>query len=115
MLALETILARVGKVRTLVFDEVDAGIGGGVGAQVGVMLRGVAEHHQVLAISHLPQLAARAHHHIVVEKGAKEGVTTADVAVVDGSMRVEEIARMLGGEPGSRVTRQHARELLERT
>jgi DNA repair protein RecN (Recombination protein N) len=114
MLALETILARVGKVRTLVFDEVDAGIGGGVGAQVGAMLRRVAEHHQVLAISHLPQLAARAHHHIVVEKGAKEGVTTADVVVVDGSTRVEEIARMLGGGADSRVTRQHAKELLER-
>jgi DNA repair protein RecN (Recombination protein N) len=113
MLALETILARVGKVRTLVFDEVDAGIGGGVGAQVGAMLRRVAEHHQVLAISHLPQLAARAHHHIVVEKGAKEGVTTADVVVVDGSTRVEEIARMLGGDAETRVTMQHARKLLE--
>ena len=112
MLALETILARKGSVPTLVFDEVDAGIGGAVGLQVGAMLRRVAAHHQVFAISHLPQLAARAHHHIVVQKGARGGVTTADVAVVAGGERVEEIARMLGGDPGSRVGREHAEELL---
>jgi DNA repair protein RecN (Recombination protein N) len=112
MLALETILARKGSVPTLVFDEVDAGIGGAVGLQVGAMLRRVAGHHQVFAISHLPQLAARAHHHIVVQKGARGGVTTADVAVVSGGDRVEEIARMLGGDPGSRVGREHAEELL---
>lgn len=112
MLALETILARKGSVPTLVFDEVDAGIGGAVGLQVGAMLRRVAAHHQVFAISHLPQLAARAHHHIVVQKGARGGVTTADVAVVAGGERVEEIARMLGGDPASRVGREHAEELL---
>lgn len=112
MLALETILARVGNVPTLVFDEVDTGIGGSVGLEVGGMLRRVAEHHQVLVISHLPQLAARAHHHIVVEKGARDGVTTADVAVVVGDGRVEEIARMLGGDPGSTIGRKHAQELL---
>ncbi|HEX6251414.1 MAG TPA: DNA repair protein RecN [Gemmatimonadaceae bacterium] len=112
MLALETILARKGSVPTLVFDEVDAGIGGAVGLQVGAMLRRVAAHHQVFAISHLPQLAARAHHHIVVQKGARGGVTTADVAVVAGGDRVEEIARMLGGDPASRVGREHAEELL---
>jgi DNA repair protein RecN (Recombination protein N) len=112
MLALETILARKGSVPTLVFDEVDAGIGGAVGLQVGAMLRRVAGHHQVFAISHLPQLAARAHNHIVVQKGARAGVTTADVAVVSGGQRVEEIARMLGGDPDSRVGREHAEELL---
>lgn len=112
MLALETILARKGSVPTLVFDEVDAGIGGAVGLQVGAMLRRVAAHHQVFAISHLPQLAACAHHHIVVQKGARGGVTTADVAVVAGGERVEEIARMLGGDPASRVGREHAEELL---
>ncbi|CAN5186285.1 DNA repair protein RecN [soil metagenome] len=112
MLALETILARKGSVPTLVFDEVDAGIGGAVGLQVGAMLRRVAGHHQVFAISHLPQLAARAHHHIVVRKGARSGVTTADVTVVSGGQRVEEIARMLGGDPASRVGREHAEELL---
>ena len=112
MLALKTILARVDNVPTLVFDEVDAGIGGKVGLQVGETLRRVAAHHQVFAISHLPQLAARAHHHILVQKGARGGVTTADVRVLAGDERVIEVARMLGGDPDSDVSRLHARELL---
>jgi DNA repair protein RecN (Recombination protein N) len=113
MLALKTILARVDRVPTLIFDEVDAGIGGRVGLQVGDTLRRVAKEHQVFAISHLPQIAARAHHHIVVAKGAKGGVTTADISVLEGSSRVNEIARMLGGDPESKVSRAHAKELLE--
>ena len=112
MLALKTILARLDHVPTLVFDEVDAGIGGRVGLQVGETMRRVAAHHQVFAISHLPQLAARAHHHILVAKGAREGVTTADIRVLDGDGRVLEIARMLGGDPESGVSQAHARELL---
>ncbi len=112
MLALETILARADRVPTLVFDEVDAGIGGRVGLQVGDALRRSAEHHQVFAITHLPQIAARAHHHILVRKDAAGGVTTADVTVVEGDARVDEIARMLGGDPESDVSRAHARELL---
>ena len=113
MLALKTILARVDRVPTLIFDEVDAGIGGRVGLQVGDTLRRVAGEHQVFAISHLPQIAARAHHHIVVAKGAKGGVTTADITVLEGTSRVHEIARMLGGDPESKVSRAHAKELLE--
>lgn len=113
MLALKTILARVDKVPTLIFDEVDAGIGGRVGLQVGDTLRRVAKEHQVFAISHLPQIAARAHHHIVVAKGARGGVTSADITVLEGSSRVNEIARMLGGDPDSKISRAHARELLE--
>jgi DNA repair protein RecN (Recombination protein N) len=113
MLALKTILARIDRVPTLVFDEVDAGIGGRVGLQVGDTMRRVAMHHQVLAITHLPQIAARAHHHIVVAKAARGGVTTADTCVVDGDARVAEIARMLGGDEESDVSRAHARELLE--
>jgi DNA repair protein RecN (Recombination protein N) len=112
MLALKTILARSDRVPTLVFDEVDAGIGGRVGLQVGDTMRRVAAHHQVFAITHLPQIAARAHHHIVVSKGARGGVTTADIAVLDADTRVDEIARMLGGDPESDVSRAHARELL---
>jgi DNA repair protein RecN (Recombination protein N) len=113
MLALKTILARVDQIPTLIFDEVDAGIGGRVGLQVGDTLRRVAKDHQVFAISHLPQIAARAHHHIVVAKGARGGVTTADITVLEGSSRVNEIARMLGGDPESKVSRAHAKELLE--
>ncbi len=112
MLALKTVLARLDRIPTLVFDEVDAGIGGKVGLQVGDTLRRVAEDHQVFVISHLPQIAARAHHHIVVSKGARGGLTTADISVLGGSDRVAEIARMLGGDPDSEVSRAHAKELL---
>ncbi|HEY6825671.1 MAG TPA: DNA repair protein RecN [Gemmatimonadaceae bacterium] len=113
MLALKTILARLDRVPTLIFDEVDAGIGGKVGLQVGETMRRVASHHQVFAITHLPQIAARAHHHILVSKGARGGVTTADVAVMRDDARVAEVARMLGGDPESEVSRAHARELLD--
>jgi DNA repair protein RecN (Recombination protein N) len=113
MLALKTILARLDRVPTLIFDEVDAGIGGRVGLQVGETMRRVASYHQVFAITHLPQIAARAHHHILVSKGARGGVTTADVAVLDGELRITELARMLGGDPESTVSRAHARELLD--
>jgi DNA repair protein RecN (Recombination protein N) len=112
MLALKTILARLDRVPTLVFDEVDAGIGGKIGLQVGDTMRRVAKHHQVLAITHLPQIAARAHHHIVVEKGARGGITSADTRVVEGDARVIEVARLLGGDPESDVSLAHARELL---
>lgn len=76
-------------------------------------MRRVASYHQVFAITHLPQIAARGHHHILVSKGARGGVTTADVVVLEHDARVAEIARMLGGDPESEVSRAHARELLE--
>jgi DNA repair protein RecN (Recombination protein N) len=113
MLALKTILARLDNVGTLIFDEVDAGIGGRVGLQVGETMRRVAGDHQVFAITHLAQIAARGHHHILVSKGARGGVTTADVTVLTDDARVAEIARMLGGDPESEVSRAHARELLD--
>ena len=114
MLALSTVLARLQQVPTLVFDEVDAGIGGAVAWQVGALMRRVAVHHQVLAISHLAQIAARAHHHVVVRKSAVGTVTTADTTVVRDEPRVIEIARMLGGDADREVSRAHARELLAR-
>lgn len=114
MLALSTVLARLQQVPTLVFDEVDAGVGGAVAWQVGALMRRVAAHHQVLAISHLAQIAARAHHHMVVRKSAVGTVTTSDTMIVDGDARVVEIARMLGGDADREVSRAHARELLER-
>src|SRR6185503_1163692 len=89
-----------------------AGIGGKVGQQVGDMLRKVATSHQVFAITHLPQIAARAHRHILVAKGDRAGVTTADVALLSDANRVQEIARMLGGDPESDTSRAHAAELL---
>ena len=113
MLALKSILARLDQVPTLVFDEVDAGIGGTVALKVGDSLRRLAEHHQVLVITHLAQVAARAHHHVVVAKGAKGGVSTADISIVQRDDRVAEVARMLGGDASSKVSRAHAKELLE--
>jgi DNA repair protein RecN (Recombination protein N) len=112
MLALKTILARLDGVPTLVFDEVDVGIGGRVALQVGDLMRAVAAHHQVLAVTHLPQIAARAHQHIVVSKGARDGITTADTHAVKDEARVIEVARMLGGDPESEASLAHARELL---
>ena len=89
-----------------------AGIGGAVGLKVGDAMRALAATHQVFAITHLPQIAARAHHHVQVAKAAKGGVTTTDVAAVVGEAREREIARMLGGDADSDVGRAHARELL---
>jgi len=114
MLALKTILARLDSVPTLVFDEVDAGIGGRVALQVGDKMRDVAGTHQVFAITHLPQIASRAHVHLLVRKGERDGRTTTDVLPLEADDRVHEIARMLGGDPESAVSLEHARELLER-
>ncbi len=112
MLALKTILARVDQVPTLVFDEIDAGIGGKIAVKVGAKLKEVAAHHQVFAITHLPQIASRADHHLLVVKGEAEGMTRTDLQELDGDERVRELARMLGGDPESETSLDHARELL---
>ena len=112
MLALKTILARLDRVPTLVFDEVDVGIGGRVALQVADRLRRVAEHHQVFVITHLPQIASRAEHQLLVEKVAREGSTITRVNEVHDEERVRELARMLGGDPESAAGLEHARELL---
>ena len=114
MLALKTILARLDSVPTLIFDEVDAGIGGRVGLQVGDKLRAVAAAHQVFVITHLPQIASRADLHLLVHKKDRAGLVTTAVRPLDAEDRVREIARMLGGDPESAVSLQHARELLGR-
>jgi DNA repair protein RecN (Recombination protein N) len=111
MLALKVVLARHDSIATLVFDEVDQGIGGEVGAQVGEALAEVAARHQVLVITHLPQIAARADQHLVVSKAARGGVATSDVAPIHGEDRVDELARMLGDAEGS-AARRHAEDLL---
>ncbi len=113
MLAIKSILANLDKVPSLVFDEVDAGIGGEVALQVGDALRALAKHHQVLVITHLPQIAARAHRHLIVRKLERRGIATADVEIVEGGARVAEITRMLSGDSSSKTGREHALELLE--
>jgi DNA repair protein RecN (Recombination protein N) len=111
MLALTTVLTRTHRVPTLVFDEVDAGVGGRVATQLGMLLQRVAADHQVLVITHLAQVASRAHAHVVVTKSADAGVTTADLRRVEGRDRIREVARMLGGAE-SAASLRHARELL---
>jgi DNA repair protein RecN (Recombination protein N) len=112
MLALKTILARVDAIPTLVFDEIDAGIGGRVAVQVGAELQEVAAHHQVFAITHLPQIASRAHHHLLVVKDDTRPTTAASLELLSGEARVRELARMLGGDPESSASLDHARQLL---
>lgn len=113
MLALKVMVARHDAVPTLVFDEVDQGIGGEVGARVGEALAEVAGDRQVLVITHLPQIAAFAGHHLVVAKHARGGVATSDVSVAHGEDRVIELARMLG-DPDAETARRHAMALLDR-
>jgi len=114
MLALKGELARHDAVPTLVFDEVDQGVGGHVAGRVAESLSGVAGDHQVIVITHLPQVAAAAAQHLVVAKASAGGVAQTDVRVVEGAERVEEIARMLGGDASPETARKHATELLKR-
>lgn len=113
MLALEVVLADQGTVPTLVFDEVDAGIGGRAAVEVGRRLARLAEGPQVLAVTHLPQVAAFAHHHFHVMKDDDGNVTSSSVVRLEGQDRVDELARMLAGQDESQAAQAHARELLE--
>ncbi len=113
MLALKVVLAEHDHVPILVFDEIDQGIGAEVGHRVADALSEVARAHQVLVITHLPQIAARAAHHLAVSKRDRGGVATADVRALDEDERIGEIARMLGGGADP-VLRQHAEELLRK-
>jgi DNA repair protein RecN (Recombination protein N) len=112
MLALKTSLARIDGIPTLIFDEVDAGIGGRVARQVGERLTHVAARHQVFVVTHLPQIASRADHHLLVHKTERDGMTAISVDVLTADARVQEVARLLGGDPESDVSLDHARELL---
>ena len=111
-LAIRTVTSRVAPVPTLVFDEVDSGIGGGVAEVVGRLLRGLGRDRQVFCITHLPQVAATATHQWRVSKHVQGGVTLSSVETLDAGERVEELARMLGGVTITDTTRQHAREML---
>lgn len=97
---------------TLIFDEVDAGVGGAVADTVGRLMKQLGRDRQVMAVTHLPQVAACADHHFVVSKALRDGSTRSDVVAVNGEARVAEVARMLGGERLSGTTLAHAQELL---
>jgi DNA repair protein RecN (Recombination protein N) len=111
-LAIQTALMQVAQVPTLIFDEVDAGIGGKVAEIVGRMLRRLATRHQVMCVTHLAQVAACAEHHFRVSKEERAGTVTSGVEPLDATVRVDEIARMLGGLKITRATREHAAEML---
>jgi DNA repair protein RecN (Recombination protein N) len=112
-LAIQTVTSQVAAVPSLVFDEVDAGIGGRVAEIVGVMLNSLGREHQVMCVTHLPQVAAAADHQWQVSKAAVNGTATSAVSILDHDARVEEIARMLGGLKITETTRKHAAEMLE--
>ncbi|MDJ0818102.1 MAG: DNA repair protein RecN [Desulfobacterales bacterium] len=114
VLALKAILAETDEVETVIFDEVDAGIGGGTAEVVGRKLAELAQHHQVICITHLPQIAKFGDHHYGISKHVMDGRTLTTIQPLGEAERQQEIARMLGGEELTAATLKHARELLKK-
>jgi DNA repair protein RecN (Recombination protein N) len=112
-LAIAVTTSQLGTAHTLIFDEVDSGVGGAVAETVGRLMRQLGVDRQVLAVTHLPQVAACADHHMLVSKQLHAEQTLSTVAAVQGEHRVGEIARMLGGEKLSSTTLAHAKEMLQ--
>jgi len=112
MLALKSILARVDRLETVIFDEIDVGIGGEVASAVGRSLKELASSHQVIVITHLQQIASQAEHHYSVFKESAKGRTVTRIKMLDREERVEEIARMISGEKVSSVTLRQAKEMI---
>ncbi|MBU3537329.1 DNA repair protein RecN [Polynucleobacter sp. UK-Gri1-W3] len=112
-LAISVITSKASFTPTLIFDEVDAGIGGAVAETVGKLLHQLGQSHQILCVTHLPQVAAQGNHHLKVSKSQTEEKTVSQVQILGRAERVEEVARMLGGATITDTTRRHARELLE--
>jgi DNA repair protein RecN (Recombination protein N) len=113
VLALKAILAQTEAVETIVFDEVDAGIGGGVAEVVGKKLSTLAKRHQIICITHLPQIAKFGDHHFIISKHVSDGRTKTSINCLSIPERIDEIARMLGGEKITQATLDHAREMLK--
>jgi DNA repair protein RecN (Recombination protein N) len=113
ILALKAILATKESVETLIFDEVDAGIGGGVAEMVGEKLASLARFHQVICITHLPQIARFGKHHFKIAKGVHRGRTRTTMTLLEGEARVKEMARMLAGVEISKKAMAHAREMIQ--
>ena len=111
-LAIAVTTSQLGQAQTLIFDEVDSGVGGAVAETVGRLMKQLGKDRQVMAVTHLPQVAACADQHLVVAKRAENGTTISTVDHVNGEQRVAEIARMLGGERLSGTTLAHAKEML---
>lgn len=113
VLAMKKVLARTGSVSTIIFDEVDSGIGGATAEIVGHKLQEVAKHHQVICISHLPQIVCFGDHHFLVEKKVEGLKTNTGVRVLSEEERLNEVTRMLGGVEITEKTREHAHEMLK--
>jgi DNA repair protein RecN (Recombination protein N) len=113
MLAMKRILAKVGGRQVLIFDEVDSGIGGAMAEVVGKKLRELSRHHQVICVTHLPQIACFADQHHSVRKEVKSGRTITQVDRLDRESIMDEIARMLGGVKVTEKTKAHAKEMIE--
>ena len=113
-LCIQVATAECAAIPTLVFDEVDVGIGGAVAEVVGRLLRALGERRQVLCVTHLPQVAAQAHHHLQVRKETRDGQTHTHITRLGAAARIDEIARMLGGTTITEKTLAHAREMIER-
>lgn len=112
-LAIAVTTSELGMAPTLIFDEVDSGVGGAVAETVGRLMQQLGSDRQVLAVTHLPQVAACAHHHLKVAKRKSPNGSTSAVSTVQGENRVAEIARMLGGERSTQTTLAHASEMLD--
>jgi DNA repair protein RecN (Recombination protein N) len=112
-LAIAVTTSELGTAQTLIFDEVDSGVGGAVAETVGRLMKQLGKDRQVLAVTHLPQVAACADHHLVVSKHNDARGTSSQVTALSADARVNEIARMLGGEKVSDTTLAHAREMLQ--
>jgi DNA repair protein RecN (Recombination protein N) len=112
MLALKSVLAREDHMPTLIFDEVDAGIGGQTARVVGEKLHRIARSHQIFCITHLPQIASHGDQHYRVEKSEDVDQTTTQLRTLDFTERIDEIARMTSGDEITEATRRHAEEML---
>ena len=113
MLAIKAVLAQVDDIDTLVFDEIDTGISGRAAWKVGIKLRQIAAHRQVLCVTHLAQIAAQGHQHLLIAKEVRDGRTYTGVTPLAAGPRIEELARIVGGEPTA-AARDAAREMLEK-
>ena len=112
MLALKNVMAEKDLVATLIFDEVDAGVSGRAAQKVAEKLRKVAGGRQVLCVTHLPQIAALAEHHLLISKSQHDGRTYTEVASLDRQGRIQELSRMIGGAQITQTTRKSAEEML---
>lgn len=114
MLSIKSVLADSDRISTLVFDEIDTGIGGEIGLAVGEHLHALSRSKQILCITHLASIAVRADNHLKVDKIVQDGRTFTEIKVITGDERVIEIARMLSGDTAGSASLEHARELLSK-